>query len=191
MELPRESYHSYCYSGDYPTRVSALNCTAKPKSPVVWACLGVDPLDMPRAPYRENALSITHHAPSPHPHIIICTSFISLIDYNVCIVLQCHLKDHFYRITMSLKIPFVPKSDVKHWFTTVLLLLDIENRKIRKNQIKLICPNIITMVMVLSADILWLKCVCVLSSWININIIYISLPSKCRIFTMFTPLAKK
>ena len=31
----------------------------------------------------------------PHPHIIICTSFISSIDYNVFIVLQCHLKDHF------------------------------------------------------------------------------------------------
>ena len=32
--------------------VSALNCTAKPKSPAVWAYLGVDPLDMPRTPYR-------------------------------------------------------------------------------------------------------------------------------------------
>ena len=29
----------------------------------------------------------------PHPHIIICTLFISSIDYNVFIVLQCHLKD--------------------------------------------------------------------------------------------------
>ena len=34
------------------TRVSALNCIAKPNSPAVWACLGVNPLDMPRAPYR-------------------------------------------------------------------------------------------------------------------------------------------
>ena len=33
-------------------RVSALNCTAKLKSPAVWACLVVYPLDMPRAPYR-------------------------------------------------------------------------------------------------------------------------------------------
>ena len=24
----------------------------KPKSPAVWACLWVDPLDMPRTPYR-------------------------------------------------------------------------------------------------------------------------------------------
>ena len=43
----------------------------------------------------------------PHPHIIICTSFISSIDYNVFIVLQCHLKDHLCR-----------KSDAKQWFTT-------------------------------------------------------------------------
>ena len=33
----------------------------------------------------------------PHPHIIICTSFISSIDYNVFIVLKCHLKDHLCR----------------------------------------------------------------------------------------------
>ena len=45
-----------------------------------------------------------------HPHIIICTSLISSIDYNVCILLQCHPKDHF-----------VPKSDVKQWFTTTAL----------------------------------------------------------------------
>ena len=45
---------------------------------------------------RRKTLSITHHALSPHPHIIICTSF-HLINS-----LQ-----RFYRITMSLKIPFV------------------------------------------------------------------------------------
>ena len=59
---------------------------------------------------RRKTLSITHHAlspPPPPPHIIICTSFISSIDYNV-----------FCRITMSLKRPLVPKSDVKQWFTT-------------------------------------------------------------------------
>ena len=32
--------------------VSALHCTARPNSPAVSACLGVDPLDMPRTPYR-------------------------------------------------------------------------------------------------------------------------------------------
>ena len=41
----------------------------------------------------------------PHPHIII-----NLINW-----LQ-----RFYRITMSLKRPFVPKSDVKQWFTTTI-----------------------------------------------------------------------
>ena len=33
-------------------KVSSLNCTANLKSPAVWACLGVYPLDMPRTPYR-------------------------------------------------------------------------------------------------------------------------------------------
>ena len=32
--------------------VSALNCTAKPKSLAVWACMEIDPLDMPRTPHR-------------------------------------------------------------------------------------------------------------------------------------------
>ena len=54
---------------------------------------------------RRKTLSITHHALSPsHHHLYI----IHLINW-----LQ-----RFYRITMSLKRPFVPKSDVKHWFTT-------------------------------------------------------------------------
>ena len=51
--------------------------------------LGVNPPDMPRIKQvKENALH------TPHPHIIICTSFISSIDYYVFIVLQCHLNDH-------------------------------------------------------------------------------------------------
>ena len=33
-------------------RVSALNCTGKTQVSGVCACLGVCPLDMPRAPYR-------------------------------------------------------------------------------------------------------------------------------------------
>ena len=56
---------------------------------------------------RRKTLSITHHALSPHSHIIICTS-LHLINW-----LQ-----RFYRITISLKRPFVPKNDVKQWFTT-------------------------------------------------------------------------
>ena len=50
-------------------------------------------------------LSITHHALSPppaHHHLYI----IHLINWR------------FYRITMSLKRTFVPKSDVYQWFTT-------------------------------------------------------------------------
>ena len=76
---------SYCYSGNYPTQgyaksngVSALNCIANPKSPTVWACLGVNPLDIPR-----KTLSITHHALSPHPHVIICTSFTSSLYCDI------------------------------------------------------------------------------------------------------------
>ena len=46
---------------------------------------------------QQETLSITHHALSPHPHIIICSSFISSTDYNVVIVLQCQIKDHLCR----------------------------------------------------------------------------------------------
>ena len=56
---------------------------------------------------RRKTLSITHHDlshPPSHHHLYI----IHLINW-----LQC-----FYRITMSLKKTFVPKSDVKQWFTT-------------------------------------------------------------------------
>ena len=89
---------SYCYSGEYLPRVSALNCIAKPKFPAVWACLGVDPLDIPEPRAREGKRAQKPTMPyHPHPHIIICTSFISSIDYNVFIVLQCHLNDHLYR----------------------------------------------------------------------------------------------
>ena len=60
---------------------------------------------------RRKTLSITHHALSPphsHHHLYI----IHLINW-----LQ-----RFYRITMSLKRPFVPKSDVKQWFTTTIYI---------------------------------------------------------------------
>ena len=56
---------------------------------------------------RRKRLSITHHALSPplsHHHLYI----IHLIN---CL-------QGFYRVTMSLKRPFVPKSDVKQGFTT-------------------------------------------------------------------------
>ena len=61
---------------------------------------------------RRKTLSITHHALSPPPshHLYI----IHLINW---------LQRFFYRNTMSLKRPFVPKSGVKQWFK--LLLDDI------------------------------------------------------------------
>ena len=61
---------------------------------------------------RRKTLSITHHAYHPHPTSSSVHHFISSIDL-------------FYRITMSLKRPFVPKSDVKqlHVFTTTTALL--------------------------------------------------------------------
>ena len=83
---------SYCYSGIIiPEDSGAVFCIAKPKSP---DRLGVNPLDMPRTPYRAsegNPLSITHHAISPHPHIVICTSCIASMDCTGFSVIQCHL----------------------------------------------------------------------------------------------------
>ena len=61
---------------------------------------------------RRKTLSITHHAlstPPSHHHLYI----IHLINW-----LQ-----RFYRITMSLKRPFVLKSDIKQWFTTTTIAL--------------------------------------------------------------------
>ena len=74
---------------------------------------------MPRTPYWASdgkhspvmeTLATTHHALSPHPHVIVCSSFISPKD---CIVL--------YLITMSLKWLLVPKNDVNQQFTTTTL----------------------------------------------------------------------
>ena len=52
-------------------------------------------------------LSITHHALSPSPS-----------HHRLYIIHLINRLQRSYRITMSLKIPFVPKSDVKQWFTT-------------------------------------------------------------------------
>ena len=65
----------------------------------------------PSSGERRKTLSITHHAlsaPLSHHHLYI----IHLINR-----LQ-----HFYRITMSLKRPFVPKSGIKQQFTTTTTL---------------------------------------------------------------------
>ena len=56
---------------------------------------------------RRKTLSITHHALSPPPS-----------HYHLYIIHLINWLQRFYRITMSLKRPFVPKSDVKQIFTT-------------------------------------------------------------------------
>ena len=56
---------------------------------------------------RRKTLSITHHALSPPPS-----------HHHLYIIHLINWLQRFYRITMSLKRPFVPKSDVKQWFTT-------------------------------------------------------------------------
>ena len=65
----------------------------------VFGRLGMSGGKSPR--HAQNPLSGERRQPTmpyhPHPHITICTSFISSIDYNVFIVLQCHLNDHLCR----------------------------------------------------------------------------------------------
>ena len=56
---------------------------------------------------RRKTLSITHHALSPPPS-----------HYHLYIIHLINWLQRFYRITMALKRPFVPKSDVKQRFTT-------------------------------------------------------------------------
>ena len=56
---------------------------------------------------RRKTLSITHHALSPPPS-----------HHHLCIIHLINWLQRFYRIIVSLKRPFVPKSDVKQWFTT-------------------------------------------------------------------------
>ena len=90
--------------------VSALNCTGKTQvSGRLGMSGGISPrhAQNPLSGERRKTLSITHHAlssPPSHHHLYI----IHLINW-----LQ-----RFYRITMSPKRPFVPKSDVKQRFTT-------------------------------------------------------------------------
>ena len=55
---------------------------------------------------QRKTLSITHHALSPQPS-----------HYQLYIIHLINWLQRFYRITISLKRPFVSKSDVKQWFT--------------------------------------------------------------------------
>ena len=59
---------------------------------------------------RRKTLSITHHALSPPPS-----------HHHLYIIHLINWLQRFYRIIMSLKRPFVPKSDVKQLFTTLPL----------------------------------------------------------------------
>ena len=52
-------------------------------------------------------LSITHHALSPPPS-----------HHHLYIIHLINWLQRFYRTRLSLKRPFVPKSDLKQWFTT-------------------------------------------------------------------------
>ena len=56
----------------------------------------------PLSSERRKTLSITYHALSPPPS-----------HHHIYIIHLMTLLQRFYRITMSLKRPFVPKSDVK------------------------------------------------------------------------------
>ena len=104
MELPRGSYPSYCYSGDYPTRVywsctkchevSALNCTAKPKSLAIWACMEVDPLDMPRTPYWASEGNTLNNPPCPITPTLTQSNdlLLPLHYYSFCIILPAFMQ---------------------------------------------------------------------------------------------------
>ena len=72
----------YCYSWESDRRIAEL-------------------CEMPQS-FSIKLHSETHHALSHHPRIIICSSFISSIDYNF-----------FYHITILLKWPFVSKNNAK------------------------------------------------------------------------------
>ena len=85
---------------------------------------------------RRKMLSITHHALSPPPS-----------HHHLYIIHLINWLQRFYGIIMSLKRPFVPKSDVKQWFTTTTIY----------SKLYLLC-NVTRLILVLSA--------CLTSAWI-------------------------
>ena len=90
---------SFCYSRHSETQVSGRLGMSGGRSPR----LAQNPL----LGERRKTLSITHHALSPPPS-----------HHHLYIIHLINWLQRFYRIIMSLKRPFVPKSDVKQWFTT-------------------------------------------------------------------------
>ena len=83
----------------------------------VWGCIPWHAQN-PLSGERRKTLSITHHALSPPPS-----------HHHLYIILLINWLQRFYRITMSLKRPFVPKSDL-------LLLLVIQTTSVSK---RLLC----------------------------------------------------
>ena len=83
----------------------------------VSGCLGMSERRSPRhaqnpsSGERTKKLSKTYHALSPQP-----------LHHHLYIIHLINWLQRFYRITMSLERPFVPKSDVKQWFTTTTSL---------------------------------------------------------------------
>ena len=73
---------------------------------------------------RRKTLSITHHALSPPP------------SHHLYIIHLINWLQRFYRITMSLKRPFVPKSDVKQRFTTTTTREDASWKKLTRSNSK-------------------------------------------------------
>ena len=115
MELPRGSYPPYCYSWDYPSSSIKLHSETQ-----VSGCLGMSGGRSPRhaqnplSGERRKTLSITHHALSPPPsqhHLYIISSHQLTAKFL-----------SYYNVTQK---TFVPKSDVKQWFTTTTTIYNI------------------------------------------------------------------
>ena len=93
----------------------------------VSGCLGMSGGISPRyaqnplSGERRKTLSITYHALSPPPS-----------NHHLYIIHLINWLQRFYRIIMSLKRSFVPKSDVKQWFTTTTTYMTISAEKWRK-----------------------------------------------------------
>ena len=122
------NYRQYCLTLDLSRgmngvtlnndSVSALNCISKPKSTIVLACPGVNPLDMPRTSGSSSPCPIT--PPSRH-NLYIGHQWTSMD----CIV--------FYRTTISLKWPLVP-SDVGIILRQLVVSLKLQTTKSNDTQ---------------------------------------------------------
>ena len=62
-------------------------------------------------------LSITHHAQSPHLHVIICTSFVSHLQIAMFLT--------YYKITLNVKLTPSP-TDCARWFRLFLFFIHLK-----------------------------------------------------------------